>query len=241
MRVWDISPGYLNRDSLLGEHREIHALLVVLRRGQGGYVNHPETRRWQRHETALSMRHQVVAAEMKLRGYVDRTPASSLGSFTEWPTIYLDRPAEQFRLLEERYRQWGRGGGRIPFPRNRQQLWAQHKYSVLARSQESYRHLGPSVSGERGRGSLDGLAEDLVGLLRKPPSPAGVRNAAAHVWGYVSSLADPGLGRQMDALLASDPLQVLALAFRLAQDNEVEYLLHSTVFSDLPAFTRTAA
>jgi len=25
MRVWDINPGYLNRQSLLGEHRELQA------------------------------------------------------------------------------------------------------------------------------------------------------------------------------------------------------------------------
>jgi hypothetical protein len=30
MRVWDADPGYLNRQSLLGEHREIHAILSIV-------------------------------------------------------------------------------------------------------------------------------------------------------------------------------------------------------------------
>ena len=46
MRVWDINPGYLNRQSLLGEHRELQAVVVVLRDEKKGYSNHPETRRW---------------------------------------------------------------------------------------------------------------------------------------------------------------------------------------------------
>jgi hypothetical protein len=33
MRVWDVNPGYLNRPSLLGEHREIHAIVSILTHG----------------------------------------------------------------------------------------------------------------------------------------------------------------------------------------------------------------
>lgn len=43
MRVWDIDPGYLNDKSLLGEHREIHAVHVILTQGKKGYARHPET------------------------------------------------------------------------------------------------------------------------------------------------------------------------------------------------------
>jgi len=30
MRLWDINPGYLNRQSLLGEHRELHGIVSIL-------------------------------------------------------------------------------------------------------------------------------------------------------------------------------------------------------------------
>lgn len=41
MRVWDVNPGYLNRQSLLGEHREIHGVFVVITAGKKGYARHP--------------------------------------------------------------------------------------------------------------------------------------------------------------------------------------------------------
>ena len=74
MRVWDISPGYLNRQSLLGEHREVHALLVILAEDRAGYANHPETRRWRGRLPALMVRHTWLAEEMGLRGYRERSP-----------------------------------------------------------------------------------------------------------------------------------------------------------------------
>jgi hypothetical protein len=45
MRVWDIHPGFLNRQSLLGEHREIHAIHTIVSRQKKGYSRHPETLR----------------------------------------------------------------------------------------------------------------------------------------------------------------------------------------------------
>ena len=31
MRIWDVNPGYLNRQSLLGEHRELHAIFSIIK------------------------------------------------------------------------------------------------------------------------------------------------------------------------------------------------------------------
>jgi hypothetical protein len=31
MRIWDVNPGYLKRQSLLGEHRELHAIFPLLK------------------------------------------------------------------------------------------------------------------------------------------------------------------------------------------------------------------
>jgi hypothetical protein len=46
MRVSDMKPGSLNRHSLLGEHRDIHAMVSILTHGTKGSARHPETRRW---------------------------------------------------------------------------------------------------------------------------------------------------------------------------------------------------
>jgi hypothetical protein len=68
MRIWDIHPGYLNRNSLLGEHRELHALVSICVHGKKGYAHHPETLRWREFLHALALRHDILVAEMELRG-----------------------------------------------------------------------------------------------------------------------------------------------------------------------------
>jgi hypothetical protein len=74
MRVWDLPAGYLNRQSLLGEHRELHGIYSILTNKKSGHANHPETVRWVRTRSGLATRHRQLVAEMSLRGYVDRTP-----------------------------------------------------------------------------------------------------------------------------------------------------------------------
>jgi len=73
VRVWDISPGYLNRGSLLGEHRELHGMVSIFVNNKKGYSQHPETLRWVGYGWALAQRHRLLAAEMNLRGYQDKT------------------------------------------------------------------------------------------------------------------------------------------------------------------------
>ena len=34
MRIWDVPAGYLNRQSLLGEHRELHGIYSILTNGK---------------------------------------------------------------------------------------------------------------------------------------------------------------------------------------------------------------
>jgi len=48
MRVWDLPAGYLNRQSLLGEHRELHGIHTILTQNKTGCASHPETLRWAR-------------------------------------------------------------------------------------------------------------------------------------------------------------------------------------------------
>lgn len=101
MRIWDIHPSRLCRAHLLGEHRELHGLYVVLARGPGsGYWNHPETQRWVGKERALERRHERLAAEIANRGYrhgsdLSPPPASS----SDAQDAFIHTLEEQRRIL----------------------------------------------------------------------------------------------------------------------------------------------
>ncbi|MDE0420611.1 MAG: DUF1722 domain-containing protein [Gammaproteobacteria bacterium] len=185
MRVWDVHPGYLNRQSLLGEHCELHGIVSILSLDKRGNSNHPETKRWKGRGWAIRQRHCLLAAEMAFRGYRDRTPVRGRSAAGQWPDSFIDTPGRQFALLADTYR--GKEPGRIPLPRTSHELWSHHKYSVMARSQAAYRELGRRVSGLRGRVGFDALALELVNWLRQPPSPGDMRNAVQHMRGYVDA------------------------------------------------------
>jgi len=101
MRIWDIPTEKLCRQHLLGEHRELHALWVILTQGRRGFAHHPETLRWRGKLRALYWRHEELAAEMGRRGYGHATPlpreeATGLARQDE----YKDTPAEQIKILQ---------------------------------------------------------------------------------------------------------------------------------------------
>lgn len=226
MRVWDVSAGYLNRQSLLGEHRELHGLYQLVVQRQRGHAQHPEARRWVGALSGLALRHAELAAEMGLRGYVDRTPLVRRGRL-RWPTMFITEPVEQIGLLRGKYAD--RDQGRIPLPRSAHELWGQHKYSVLARDPEAYRHFGRLVAKlRRGEPPL-ALGRDLVAALRVRPSPGPLFNALEHMWGHVSEVAGA------DDRLASRgrPAALLAAIQRLATVHREPFLLGSTALSEL--------
>jgi len=74
MRIWDISPNKLCRNHLLGEHRELHAMWVVITENKKGYSKHPETIRWRGRLKAMYLRHEELVKEMKQRGYDHKSP-----------------------------------------------------------------------------------------------------------------------------------------------------------------------
>jgi uncharacterized protein YbgA (DUF1722 family) len=224
MRVWDINPGYLNRQSLLGEHREIHAVVSVLTNEKQGYARHPETRRWRQALWALKIRHDLVVSEMALRGYHHRSPVRTSGA-QAWPEAFIDTPGRQFTLLRTKYRH--RALGRIPLPRTLQQLWAQHKYSVLARDPAYYRRIGTWVAAQNRGTSLEELARELVEILRVPPAEGRLVNALQHMWGYVSAFA------RLTATDLQRPVAVLTAIRALAITHQIRYLLESTALSEL--------
>lgn len=229
MRIWDISPGYLNRQSLLGEHCELHALSSIIQNCRKGYSRHPETLRWKSYGWALSLRHRLLAEEMALRSYNHRSPVSSPENRGDWPADYVDRPGRQFEILKSKYRD--RENGRIPLPENVQQLWSQHKYSVLARDESLYRRIGPGLASGSGPGFSE-LSEMLTDILRREPKEGGIRNAVQHMWGHVSD-CEPGPGNRADSL----PLrQMLREIQERACRNDENYLISSTALSELMAW-----
>ncbi len=225
MRIWDLHPGYLDRQRLLGEHRELHGLAVVHLEGRRGYAAHPETKRWKDCLGALAVRHGWLVAEMTLRGYRHRSPLPIPPDPSAWPG-FLDAPGAQVALLRAKYA--GATTGRIPLPEHPQHAWAQHKYSVLARDPNAYREWGRRMSQAR-REDLPAVMDDLTLLLRQPPTPGGVRNAVEHMWGHVRRHAAPEEVQRAKGSLSA----MLRLTQQLAQRHAEAYLLHSTALSEM--------
>jgi hypothetical protein len=100
MRIWDLEPKRLCRQHLLGEHRELHALWVILTRGKQGFSRHPETARWRGKLAALYRRHEALVAEMANRGYRHATPLPEAeATVLALQDEYKDTPSEQVRIL----------------------------------------------------------------------------------------------------------------------------------------------
>ncbi len=234
MRVWDVSPGYLNRQSLLGEHRELHGIHSILGHQKRGYARHPETLRWTDCLPALGRRHAQLVAEMRLRGYADRTPIVETARGVRWPSVFVTAPAEQIALLIRKYR--GREAGRIRLPRSAQELWAQHKYSVMARDPAVCRAIGRRVTRLPRGARLGPLADELVLILRADPPPGRLIDALEHMWGHVSNEADAGDRQAARASAAGLFLATTTLAVRVREP----YLMSSTALSDLALFVPAA-
>ena len=141
----------------------------------------------------------------------------------------------------------GSDDSRIPPASNAQQLWAQHKYSVLARDPDAYEEIGRRLARDEAlnRASVHALIEELDAFLRQPPEEGRLINAVQHLWGYVNEETVPAAHR--DATEAAggssdesdrppdwdDPLATLRRIGRLAREQDRTYLLHSTALSDL--------
>jgi uncharacterized protein YbgA (DUF1722 family) len=228
MRIWDLNPGYLNNLSLLGEHRELHGIVSIIRNNRKGYSKHPETVRWKGFERALPRRHALLVSEMKLRGIKDHSPLDLTSNNGSWPSTYINPPGEQFAILEKKYME--RPHGRIPLPRNTGELWAQHKYSVMARSPGIYKTIGKEVSKIKKSEGFGELALRLVELLREPPSPGNLKNTIEHMWGHVSDMPSAREVKTTDSALLLEAVRALAVKHR------EPYLTASTALGELDSW-----
>ena len=100
MRVWDIPPGRLCRNHLLGEHSELHAIWSILTKGKRGYSRHPEVLRWKGKLKALYLVHEQIASEMIRRGYSHASPLQEkLATGSGVQDEKVDSVADQIRNL----------------------------------------------------------------------------------------------------------------------------------------------
>ncbi len=237
MRVWDIHPGYLTRGNLLGQHAEIHALYTVLT-GQGsGYRQHPETLRWQGRLQQLPRRHDNTVAEMKLRGYNHNSPLPP----TEAEPLrgqlsYVDGPTVQMGLLDEKNRTRG-VEGRITLPRRGSELWAQHKYSVMARGYNHYKEIQQFMGNRKDLpiAQEEDLLACILSKMDLPVVAGALKNTLDHLWGYFKHRATPEEQQRYKSRCDGENGETIVWLYSLAVKYHESYLLQSTIFGDVIA------
>jgi uncharacterized protein YbgA (DUF1722 family) len=207
-------------------------MVSIIVNGKKGYSRYPETLRWMDCGWALNKRHQLLSAEMRLRGYNDKSPVHTRKNKGRWPDTFIDEPYVQIRLLREKYRD--KEPGRSPLPQNAQQIWRQHKYAVMARNVSLYKKIGADVARMSPRDDFSGLARLLVETLRTPPSQGGLKNALQHMWGYVSD----GYKASRAPLHAWPLTDLLARIQDLTFKHSQPYLMESVALSELAVWIK---
>ena len=129
VRVWHVKPEYLDNQRLLGEHLEIHVIIgaVVKRhlKRKGGYVNHPETIKYENKIKFLLKRHTAIVSEMRKRGWksgrihetplpITKIPKSSMKDFKPTKQMILHDISD----LKQRWKKEGKKGGRLTLRNN---------------------------------------------------------------------------------------------------------------------------
>ena len=224
MCIWDINPGYLNNRSLLGEHVEIHKIFSMINKNK---VEQYKIKKWKKYRWALMKRHDIIVSEMKIRGFNHYSPIFSDINIFKWPKEYLVSPRKQFDILKEKYKMKDRG--RIPIPISAQNLWAHHKYSIMARDYNEYKRIGRYLSNVRPNNDSKRFYIELIELMRNVPRSKGILNAIEHMWGYISD-EEVNKKIKIDSLDLSIILdEIKKIAYR---KNE-KYIIESTALSDL--------
>ena len=233
LRVWDIHPGYLSRESLLGQHVEIHAVFNVITEAKAGYAHHPETRRWRHNLYGLKQVHDLTVREMALRGYGHRSPLPEVKAEQQALFQWIDPPHLQFGLLQAKYAAKQRSG-RIPLPQCGSQFWAHHKYAVMGRSYKYYREIQYLMGAKKDHPiELEGeLVRRVLQLTRSPADPKALDNTIDHLWGFFKEKATETERATFLAQRNGDLASLLSFLYRLACTYGITYLLYSTVFSD---------
>jgi len=150
-----------------------------------------------------------------------------------WPETFIDEPLAQFHLLKEKY--LTKQPGRIPLPETAQQLWRQHKYSVLARDNMLYKKIGQLTTGMSPTDDFSALSRQLTQVLRQRPSHGGIHNSLLHMWGYVSSF----YAGDKNKVQNWSHKRLLKETQALVMSEKPAYLISSTALSELATWLET--
>ena len=215
---WDIDAGYLSTQQLNELLQFLGSLLGLQQKPPAAGL----PPRWRGHRDALVIRYNQVLAEMQLRSLPVPQPLPQPEEAILWPVSFSTAPSAQLAQIRELNERGQRG--RIGAPASEHELWAQYKYSVLARNHEAYRNFGQLVAARAI--NREELALELVSSARVVPTLGGLRNAVFHMWGYVSSYSrqNPNQCSLMALMLEIQ---------QLAQAHQVTYLLNSTALGEL--------
>lgn len=216
-QIYEIDPGYLTNSELSQQSELLHQC----------YEEPPKVykdkglRNWTGHQDAIVAQLNLVNAEIALREnkLPEYLPVSDDAII--WPRQFTTPLTTQLNSINTTGND---ETARLIKPRNEQSLWAQYKYSVLARNQKLYLSMGPRVA----KKEIDfaDLLDDLGYCKRMLPLTGGLRNAVWHMWGYVSQWSE--------LVPTNTGLHALMLEIqRLACSHHVEYLIQSTALSDL--------
>jgi len=101
MRIWDLDPGKMCMQHLVGEHRELHGAWKIIHEGKKGYSKHPETLRWYGRLDALKIRHDAIISEIKHRKQdsTHKTDLPWIGDCKE-QTQFVDSIEDQIRNVK---------------------------------------------------------------------------------------------------------------------------------------------
>ncbi len=220
--IWNISPAYFSDEDLLCE---IDRLKYFLENFDNDTLkNDKDFQFYYKNSWELKYRIKSIAAELTLRGIstVDLQHIVISNSFES--ISYEIEPFKQFEMLKSRYK--NRNLARVLVPKNAQQLWANHKYSIMARDVNLYRAIGKSVASNNDMKNFKNLSKVFIEKLRQKPKAGGITNTLHHMWGYISNILSLNINE-----LSSKELfyEILKCVMKSNQN----YLIKQTAISEL--------
>ena len=112
--------------------------------------------------------------------------------------------------------------------------WARYKYAVLEHDQASYLALRFLLKDKRAWPTIP-FYQTIERALAMPVEPGSFRNAAQHVWGYLSDQVTPREKESFERLIEHDNRQAAKRKLHaLAEKYNQDYLLKSYYFIDPP-------
>ena len=101
MRIWGVDPSLMCQRHILGEHREMHALVVMIRLGTKKSQLEAHCRLGQVAIHQIVDRHELLVEEMERRGWNHKTPMGESERALLWVEGEIDS-LRNLSLLSER-------------------------------------------------------------------------------------------------------------------------------------------